>query len=84
VLGLDLQLHDLGKTHPIGPVQDGEANIIARFISYRPRKQVFFKQAKLKQHQYGTFILRVYITVFVVVWRVQKSTHICGLLGFQK
>jgi hypothetical protein len=56
VLGLDLQLQDLGRTHPIGPVQDGKANIIARFISYRPRKQVFFKQAKLKQHQYGTFI----------------------------
>jgi hypothetical protein len=56
VLGLDLQLQDLGRTHPIGPVQDGKANIIARFISYWPRKQVFFKQAKLKQHQYGTFI----------------------------
>ena len=33
-LGLDLQLQDLGRTHPIGPVQDNKADIIARFISY--------------------------------------------------
>jgi len=55
-LGLDLQLQDLGRTHPIGPVHDGKANIIARFISYRPRQQVFSNKRKLKQHQYGTFI----------------------------
>ena len=53
-LGLDLQLQDLGRIHPIGPVQDGKANIIARFISYRPRQQVFSNKRKLKQ--YGTFI----------------------------
>jgi hypothetical protein len=56
VLGLYLQLQDLGRTHPIGPVQDGKANIIARFISYRPRQQVFSNKRKLKHHQYGTFI----------------------------
>jgi hypothetical protein len=55
-LVLDLQLQDLGMTHPIGPVQDGKANIIARFISYRPRQQVFSNKRKLKQYQYGTFI----------------------------
>jgi hypothetical protein len=37
-LGLDLQLQDIGRTHPIGPVQDDKADIIARFISYRPRQ----------------------------------------------
>ena len=47
-LGLDLQLQDLGRTHHIGPVQDDKADIIARFISYRPRQQVLFKQAKTK------------------------------------
>jgi hypothetical protein len=55
-LGLDLQLQDLGRTHPFGPVQDDKADIIARFISYRPRQQVFSNKRKLKQHQYGTFI----------------------------
>ena len=56
VLGLDLQLQDLGRTHLIGPVQDGKANIIARFISYRPRQQVFSNKRQLKKHQYGTFM----------------------------
>ena len=55
-LGLDLQLQDLGRTHPIGPVQDDKADTIARFISYMPRQQVFSNKRKLKQHQYGTFI----------------------------
>jgi hypothetical protein len=54
-LGLDLQLQDIGRTHPFGPVQDDKADIIARFISYRPR-QVFASKRKLKQHQYGTCI----------------------------
>ena len=54
-LGLDLQLQDIGRTHPIGPVQDDKADIIARFISYRPR-QFFANKRKLKQHQYGTCI----------------------------
>ena len=47
-LGLDLQLQDIVRTHPIGPVQDDKADIIARFISYMPRQQFFFKQAKTK------------------------------------
>ena len=54
-LGLDLQLQDIVRTHPIGPVQDDKADIIARFISYMPR-QDFANKRKLKQHQYGTCI----------------------------
>jgi predicted RNase H-like nuclease (RuvC/YqgF family) len=45
-LGLDLQLQDLGRTYAIGPVQDDKADIIARFISYRPRQQVCFQTSE--------------------------------------
>jgi hypothetical protein len=56
-IGLNLQLQDLGRTHPIGPVHDGKANVIACFISYRPRQQVFFSnKRKLNQDQHGTLI----------------------------
>jgi hypothetical protein len=34
-LGLDINLHDIGRSHIIGKVKDGKSQVIVRFISYR-------------------------------------------------
>jgi hypothetical protein len=39
-LGLDINLHDIGKSHIIGKVKDGKSQVIVRFISYRTRTKV--------------------------------------------
>ena len=35
--GLDINLHDIGKSHIIGKVKDGKSQVIVRFILYRTR-----------------------------------------------
>jgi hypothetical protein len=32
-LGLDINLHDIGRSHIIGKVKDGKSQVIVRFIS---------------------------------------------------
>ena len=39
-LGLDINLHDIGRSHIIGKVKDGKSQVIVRFISYRTRNKV--------------------------------------------
>jgi two-component SAPR family response regulator len=36
-LRLDINLHDMGRSHIIGKVKDGKSQVIVRFISYRLR-----------------------------------------------
>lgn len=37
----NISLADIGRTHTIGKIKGGKASIIARFISYRKRQEVY-------------------------------------------
>jgi ribosomal protein L33 len=49
-LGLDINLHDIGRSHIIGKVKDGKPQVIMRFISYRTRSKVYSNKKSLKNH----------------------------------
>ena len=55
-LGLDINLHDIGRSHIIGKVKDGKSQVIVRFISYRTRTKVHSNKKGLKNHQEKIFI----------------------------
>ncbi|VDI57548.1 Hypothetical predicted protein [Mytilus galloprovincialis] len=55
-LGLDINLKDLGRTHPIGKVKNGKMSVIVRFLSYRTRQLVFSNKRKLKNNEDKLFI----------------------------
>jgi hypothetical protein len=42
-LGVRLNLTDIGISHPIGEICDGEISIILRFLTYCQRHEVFSK-----------------------------------------
>ena len=55
-LGLDIVLHDIGRSHIIGKVKDGKSQVIVRFISYRTRSKVHSNKKGLKNHTDKIFI----------------------------
>jgi hypothetical protein len=55
-LGLDINLHDIGRSHIIGKVKDGKSQVIVRFISYRTRNKVYSNKKGLKNHPDKIFI----------------------------
>ena len=55
-LGLDINLHDIGRSHIIGKVKDGKSQVIVRFISYRTRTKVHSNKKGLKNHPEKHFI----------------------------
>ena len=52
----NISLADIGRTHTIGKIKGGKASIIARFISYRKRQEVYSHKRKLKNHHDNTFV----------------------------
>ena len=40
-LNVPLDIHHIGRSHPIGEVKDGKISIIVRFLTYRQRHMVF-------------------------------------------
>ena len=55
-LGLDINLHDIGRSHIIGKVKDGKSQVIVRFVSYRTRNKVYSNKKGLKNHPDKIFI----------------------------
>jgi hypothetical protein len=55
-LGLDINLHDIGRSHIIGKVKDGKSQVIVRFISYRTHNKVYSNRKCLKNHPDKIFI----------------------------
>lgn len=55
-LKVDLKLHDIGRSHPIGDIRDGKTSTIVRFLSYRQRQMVYSNKRKLKNNPDKTFI----------------------------
>ena len=55
-LGIDINLHDIGRSHIIGKVKDGKSQVIVRFISYRTRNKVYSNKKDLKNHPDKIFI----------------------------
>ena len=55
-LGVELNITDIGKSHPIGEICDDKISIIVRFLTYRQRQMVFTKKKELKGHVDKTFI----------------------------
>ena len=55
-LKLNIQLHDIGRSHVIGRVRNGKSQVIVRFISYRTRHLVYTNKKELKNDSNGTFI----------------------------
>ena len=49
-LGLDINLHDIGRSHIIGKVKEGKSQVIVRFISFRTRTKVHSNKKGLKNH----------------------------------
>jgi uncharacterized protein (UPF0147 family) len=47
-LGLDINLHDIGRSHIIGKVKDGKSQVIVRFVPYRTRTKVHSNKKGLK------------------------------------
>ena len=54
--GLDINLHDIGRSHIIGKVTDVKSQVIVRFISYRTRTKVHSNKKDLKNHPENIFI----------------------------
>ena len=48
-LGLDINLHDIGRSHTIGRVKDGKSQVIVRFISYGTRNKVYSNKKELEK-----------------------------------
>jgi hypothetical protein len=44
----NISLADIGRTHTIGKIKGGKASIIARFISYRKRQEVYSHKQQTK------------------------------------
>ena len=55
-LGVELNITDIGKSHPIGEICDDKISIIVRFLTYRQRQMVFTKKKELKGHVDKTFM----------------------------
>jgi len=55
-LGLKLDIHHIGRSHPIGEPKDGKISIITRFLTYRQRQLVFRNKKKLKGNPDKMFI----------------------------
>ena len=55
-LGLDINLHDIGRSHIIGKVKDGKSQVIVRFVSYRTRTKVHSNKKGLKNQPEKFFI----------------------------
>lgn len=55
-LTVPLDIHDIGRSHPIGEAKDGKISIIVRFLTYRQRHMVFSNKRKLKGNKDKMFI----------------------------
>ena len=55
-LGVRLNLTDIGRSHPIGEICDGEISIILRFLTYRQRHEVLNKKKEPQGHADKTCI----------------------------
>jgi hypothetical protein len=55
-LGLKLDIHHIGRSHPIGEPKDGKISIITRFLTYRQWQLVFRNKKKLKGNPDKMFI----------------------------
>ena len=47
-LGLKPDIHQIGRSYPIGEPKDGKISTITRFLTYRERQLVFSNNNKLK------------------------------------
>lgn len=47
-IGVDVDIGDISRAHPLGPPRDGKINYVARFISYRKRQSIFMNKKRLK------------------------------------
>jgi hypothetical protein len=56
-LGLKPDIHNFGRSHPIGEPKDGKISIITRFLTYRERQIVFSSKKKLKGNPDKMFIV---------------------------
>ena len=55
-LKVPLDIHHIGRSHPIGEIMDGKISIIVRFLTYRQRHMVFSNKRKLKDNKDKMFI----------------------------
>ena len=55
-LNVPLDIHHIGRSHPIGEAKDGKISIIVRFLTYRQRHMVFSNKRKLKGNKDKMFI----------------------------
>ena len=55
-LTVPLDIHHIGRSHPIGEAKDGKISIIVRFLTYRQRHMVFSNKRKLKGNKDKMFI----------------------------
>jgi hypothetical protein len=53
---MDIYIHHIGRSHPIGEAKDGKISIIVRFLTYRQRHMVFSNNRKLKGNKDKMFI----------------------------
>jgi hypothetical protein len=55
-LTVPLDIHHIGRSHPIGEANDGKISIIVRFLTYRQRHMVLSNKRKLKGNKDKMFI----------------------------
>ena len=55
-LTVPLDIHHIGRSHPIGEAKDGKISIIVRFLTYRQQHMVFSNKRKLKGNKDKMFI----------------------------
>jgi hypothetical protein len=55
-LTVPLDIHHIGRSHPIGEAKDGKISIMVRFLTFRQRHMVFSNKRKLKGNKDKMFI----------------------------
>jgi len=55
-LGVDIAENDFSRSHYIGKVRDGRGQIIAKFVRYRVREEIYKNKSKLKGNTERIFI----------------------------
>ena len=54
-LGLDMSIHDIGRSHVIRKVTNGRSQVIFKFLSYRMRNSVYTNKKAPKGDPHGIF-----------------------------
>jgi hypothetical protein len=77
--GLDINLHDIGRSHIIGKVKEGKSQVIVRFISYRTRTKVHSNKKGLKNHQ-EKFVITENLTKYRTELVKQLANRCCDVV----